>query len=126
MAWPLLQKSEAAKEGRRTMVIWQGRGGTTALFIVVSIILVTLLNDWTGHRVPDWMTYFAMAIPAAAANALFVVPYARTDRRTVIDKETGQEAELRGSHTLFWIPVKYWTFIILAYPVIGTLSDFRT
>jgi hypothetical protein len=107
------------------MVIWQGRGGITALFIVVSIIFVTLLNDWTGHRVPDWVTYFAMAIPAAAANALFVVPYAQTDRRVVIDKETGNEMELRGSHTLFWIPVKYWTFIILAYPVIGTLADFR-
>jgi hypothetical protein len=105
------------------MVIWQGRGGITALIIFVSIISVTWLNDWTGHRVPDWVTYFAMAVPAAAANALFVVPYARSDRRVVIDKATGEEMELAGSHSLFWIPVKYWTFIILGYAVAGTLQE---
>jgi hypothetical protein len=106
------------------MIIWQGRGGLTALFITISIILVTLIDDWTGHRVPEWATYFAMAIPAAAANALFVVPYAQNDRRIVIDKATGQEMELRTKHALFWIPVKYWTFIILAYPVLGTIRFF--
>jgi hypothetical protein len=106
------------------MVIWQGRGGTTALIIVVSIIGVTALDDWAGHPVPEWVTYFAMAIPAAAANAAFVVPSSGTDRRVVIDKESGQEIELVRKDTLFWIPVKYWTFIILAYPVIGTLQIF--
>jgi hypothetical protein len=30
-----------------------------------------------------------------------------------------------GRHTLFWIPIKYWTFIILVYPVIGTLRDLK-
>jgi hypothetical protein len=106
------------------MVIWQGRGGITALIIVVSIVGVAALDDWAGHPVPTWVTYFAMAIPAAAANAAFVVPSARSDRRVVIDKQTGAEIELVQKHTLFWIPVKYWTFIILAYPVIGTLQEF--
>jgi hypothetical protein len=105
------------------MVIWQGRGGLTALIIFVSILGVTLIHGWTGHRVPEWVTYFAMAVPAAAANAIFVVPYAQADRRMLIDKETGEEFEQVTTHSLFWIPVRYWTFIILGYAVIGTLQE---
>ena len=105
------------------MVIWQGRGGITALVIILSIIAVTAVNNWTGQRVPDWVTYFAMAVPAAAINEFFLVPRAHTDRRVVIDKATGQEIELIQKHTLFWIPLKYWTFIILAYAVIGTVQE---
>jgi hypothetical protein len=63
-----------------------------------------------------------MALPAAAANAILAAK-TPSEERAVIDKQTGQEIVLRQRHTLFWIPIKYWTFIILAYPVIGTLRD---
>ena len=104
------------------MVISQGRGGFTALFVVASIAGVLLLVELTGWRGPDWMTYFAMAIPAAIANAILVANSPPRER-VVVDKKTGQELMLSRRDTLFWIPIKYWTFIILAYPVIGTLRD---
>jgi hypothetical protein len=104
------------------VVIWQGRGGITALIIVLSITLVMAIANVMGWHGPDWPTYFAMGGLAAAGNAVLVA-ITPSNKRTVIDKATGQEFEISAKHTLFWIPIKYWTFIILAYPVIGTLRD---
>jgi hypothetical protein len=105
-----------------SMIIWQGRGGLTALFIILSMAGVIGLINLTAWHGPDWITYFAMALPAAAANAILAAK-TPSEERVVLDKQTGQEIVLRQRHTLFWIPIKYWTFIILAYPVIGTLRD---
>lgn len=104
------------------MIIWQGRGGITALIIILSIVIVMALVNLTGWHGPDWVTYFAMAIPAAAANAILAA-YSPTGERVVIDKQTGREFTVSSRHTLFWIPIKYWTIIILVYPIIGTLRD---
>jgi hypothetical protein len=100
------------------LIVWQGRGGVTALIIILSMIIVLVLVNVTGRHGPDWATYFAMAVPAAAANS-------PSDERVVIDKATGREFTLSSRHTLFWIPIKYWTFIILVYPVVGTLRDLK-
>jgi hypothetical protein len=107
------------------MIIAQGRGRTTLLIIVVSMSVVLLIDSWTGHLVPEWVTYFAMAVPAAIGNAMLVVPAARRDRRIEIDPDTGQRFEVAATNSLFWIPVRFWTFIILIYPVIGTWELWR-
>jgi hypothetical protein len=41
------------------VIIWQGRGGITALIIVLSIVIVLVLINLMGWRGPDWATYFA-------------------------------------------------------------------
>jgi hypothetical protein len=106
------------------LIIWQGRGGVTALIMILSMIIVLVLVNVTGWHGPDWATYFAMAVPAAAANAILAAN-SPSDERVVIDKATGHEFTVSSRHTLFWIPIKYWTFIILVYPVVGTLRDLK-
>jgi hypothetical protein len=105
------------------MIIWQGRGGVTAIIIVLSILLVTAVLDKTSPGLPVWITYVAMAVLAASANAIFAAKYAQPHTRVVIDKQTGQELRLAVKHTLFWIPVRYWTYIILGYAVIGSIGE---
>jgi uncharacterized protein (UPF0333 family) len=104
------------------VIIWRSRGGITTLIIVLSIVIVLVLINLMGWHGPDWATYFAMAVPAAAANAILVANSPSAER-VVIDKQTGHEFTVSSRHTLFWLPIKYWTFIILVYPVIGTLRD---
>jgi hypothetical protein len=36
----------------------------------------------------------------------------------MIDKATGQEVEMRGAHTLFFIPMKYWVWLLVIAGVI--------
>jgi hypothetical protein len=88
------------------------------------MIIVLVLANVTGWHGPDWATYFAMAVPAAAANAILAAN-SPSDERVVIDKATGHEFTVSSRHTLFWIPIKYWTFIILVYPLVGTLRDLK-
>src|SRR4051812_30851439 len=102
------------------MIIAQGRGRTTVLIIVISMAVVLLIDSWTGHLVPEWVTYFAMAVPAAIGNVILVAPAARNDRRIEVDPDTGERYEVPAPNSVFWIPVRFWTVIILIYPVIGT------
>jgi hypothetical protein len=69
---------------------WQGRGGITALIIILSMIIVLMLVNVTGWHGPDWATYFAMAAPAATANAILAAN-SPSDEPVVIDKATGHE-----------------------------------
>ena len=104
-------------------VFAEGRGKTTLLIIVLSIGFVLTLVQVTGWHVPDWQTYIAIAILGAAANAILVAN-TPPEERVVIDKQTGKEFLLSERHTLFWIPIKYWTFIIIGYAIVGTMRDY--
>ena len=103
-------------------VVAEGRGVYTALIIFLSIMSVMLLVESTGWRVPDWETYVAMAALGAAANAILVAN-TPTEERVLVDKRTGEEVTLSPRHALFWIPIKYWTFIIIGYAIVGTVRD---
>ncbi len=98
----------------------EGRGRLTLLIIVASIGFVLTAAEVTGWHGPEWPTNFAIAVLAAAGNAILVANTA-TEDRVVIDKQTGKEFVLSEKHTLLWIPIKYWTLIILIYPVLGLL-----
>jgi hypothetical protein len=39
------------------------------------------------------------------------------EQRTFIDKATGQEVVMKPKHDLFFIPVKYWSFVLAAVGV---------
>src|ERR1700674_5709775 len=72
-------------EEQHHMIIWHGRGGVTAIIIVLSILLVTAVVDKTSLGLPVWITYVAMAALAASANAIFAAKYAQPHTRVVID-----------------------------------------
>jgi len=47
----------------------------------------------------------------------------RSDKpRTVIDKETGQELVLKAKHDFFFIPMKYWPYLLL---LLGVIAYFK-
>jgi hypothetical protein len=101
--------------GDNCVIIWQGRGGITALIIVLSIVVVLVLINLTGWHGPDWATYFAMAVPAAAANAILVANSPSAER-VLIDKQTGHEFTVSSRHTLFWIPINIGRSSFLCTP----------
>jgi hypothetical protein len=66
---------------------------------------------------------------AADLNAVFAEKFAPLERpRFVIDPKTCEEVQVTfpHKHDLLWIPVHYWTYIILgftAFPVAFCLKD---
>jgi hypothetical protein len=96
------------------MFIWRGRGGLVVLITFVMCLLANLVADlfggkgyWDNNR---WVLGCALVL---SAGLIFLV-HATTDHtaRRLVDAETGQQYVFAPTHDLFWIPIKYWAFIV--------------
>lgn len=96
------------------MIIWSGRGFVAVLALIIAFVLSLFL-------VPGHLADLGLALTFLAAGAFtgyFGKQWNEKKGRIVIDKETGQEIELKSKHTLFWIKMQYWGYVFI---VIGLL-----
>jgi hypothetical protein len=104
------------------MIIWQGIGILVGIVIFAMVIAVkysvgAIMNDPDYYQLHGWPKLIALWLAAAAlyvmARQLDKVP-----GRVLVDKATGQEVVLKSRHSLFFIPVKGWSFISFALGII--------
>lgn len=95
-------------------LIWKGLG-ILAIFIVgFSMIGVQLVVDnifgtdyWKNNAWP-----LCLSLIISGVICWFLGKYLNNGPvKTVIDKETGEEIELRKTHSFFFIPLQYWGII---------------
>ena len=101
------------------MLIWRGFGIMVVVIAAVSVFAaIAGAEAMWGTPLPsdkDRLTFaLAMVVAAAGVWGLHMLLDKRSAGRTLVDKETGEEIVLRPKHDLFFIPVKYWTFLLLA------------
>jgi hypothetical protein len=105
------------------MLVWRGAG----IFVVVLTVIAYLIAVQAGEHF--WGTPLPAANRAAVelaglliAAALVFVLHIALDRtsapRIVVDKATGQEIRLISKHDLFFVPVKFWPYILVALGVL--------
>jgi hypothetical protein len=105
------------------MIIWRGFGFAAAIIPVVIVVLTQLITDGaTGdpayYKTHGWIR--AVALLVAAVLVYFVGRKLNgTPGRTVIDKQTGREIILKQAHSMFFIPVEFWAYIIAVFAVIS-------
>lgn len=98
------------------ILIWRGFG-----FMVPFLFIVGLI---TGDFVVkaafgEGRTYELAGIPvglglaAALVFVLAVLLERTTHSRTVVDKETGAELILRAKHDFFFLPMKFWSCMLV-------------
>lgn len=105
------------------MIIWRGWGILSIVILFVSAIATEFISEAIVGNDQFYNTN-SMMMPLAFAiggilNYVISEKFFKSTEKVVIDKETGEEAILRNSHTLFFIPMKYWSFIFIALGVIG-------
>jgi hypothetical protein len=104
------------------MIIWQGAGFIVAvvtflMLLLTEISLEALFKDETYYQAHGWPKLVAFFI--AGCIVLPVSKYLnRKKGKVLIDKDTGKEVTLRASHSLFFINVEYWGYILFALGVI--------
>jgi hypothetical protein len=105
------------------MIIWKGWG------IAVAVIAITawIGGDLAGEKLlgtPDAFNPLSgLALAAAAAAIWQLSKYLnRQPGRSVVDKATGREFVLRRSHSLFFIPIEYWAWIVAVLAILTFLS----
>ena len=100
------------------MIVFSGLGFLVLLFGVGFAALAQFgtqkaFNDDKYFDTHGWPILVALW---AAALAVFLVAR-RVDAKpgqAVVDKATGQEMVLRKQHHLFFVPLRYWTYLLLA------------
>lgn len=103
------------------MVVWRGWGiGALLIAVIVNVLMQSLIGMAMGDdnygKAHGWTWIVSMGI-AAVCVWFAGVRLEAQGGRTVIDKESGQEFELKAKHDLFWIPFKYWAFVFMALGV---------
>ena len=93
------------------MIIWKGYG---ILVLVISFALCALLNLVFSSM--GLMEDIGVAVGALISGiSIWFVgnKFNATEKtKTLIDKQTGQEFTLKPDHSLFFIKMQYWAFII--------------
>ncbi len=107
------------------MVIWNGLGVLVVVTGFLGFYIADLLfSKITGNEQfvmeNGWAGLVAMLTSAALTYGLHLL-LRKQKGRVVIDKETGQEETLRPTHSLFFIPVKFWPAV---YGVLGIIIAF--
>jgi MFS family permease len=104
------------------VIIWQGLGFLVAVIVFgCSLVANLILNATVGDGYYDHHKWpFAVSLIFSAAICWFLGNYLRTrSDRIAIDKETGKEFVVNQSrHTLFFIPMHYWSPILLLIALI--------
>lgn len=95
------------------MIIWQGYGLLAAVYAVIGFVFGAV---FTGEDNAVWPVAIGLLL-AAAAN-YFTAKKLASNTKTLIDPENGQEVILKKAHSLFFIPMMYWTYIMAAFALV--------
>lgn len=108
------------------MIIWSGFGFLVAVIGFAALIFTELASEKiTGnnqfYQQHGWVILIGMLVAAALTYGLHRLLLLQKGR-AVIDKETGQEIILRANHSLFFIPVKWWSVVFAALGVVFAIT----
>jgi hypothetical protein len=107
----------------KTMLIWRGYGILVAFLTVVSYMVVRssaehLWGSPLSNEFRPGVELTALLLAAGLVYALHVAINRFSEPRVVIDKSTGQEMHLVSKHDLFFIPVRFWPYILAVLGVV--------
>ncbi|KHG33023.1 hypothetical protein [Sulfurospirillum sp. MES] len=96
------------------MIIWKGWGILAIVIAIVCSVAMQLLCDAVFgagyYRSSRWAMPLALLL---ASGIIFFVGQKLNNKpgKVVIDKETNEEYILKSTHSLFWIPLRYWGIV---------------
>ena len=100
------------------MIIWQGAGFIVAIVAFAMLVLTelsveSLFKDEKYYQAHGWPKLAALAL--AGVIVLLIGKYLNArGGKVLIEKETGREVLLKSRHSLFFINVEYWGYILMA------------
>ena len=100
------------------MIIWRGWGFLVAVFafgasLAMELITESMTGDDDFYQKEAWPLALAFVVAGVVTWFVGKKLHAR-GARAVIDKATGQELTIGGSHTFFFVPMHYWAVVLIA------------
>ena len=100
------------------MIIWQGAGFIVAvvafaMLLIMELSVEALFKDDKYYQTHGWPKLAAFFI--AGLIVFFIGRYFNKKQgRVLVEKDTGREVVLKSKHSLFFINVEYWSYILFA------------
>ncbi|AWN51780.1 hypothetical protein [Methylobacterium sp. 17Sr1-1] len=102
------------------MIIWSGWGMLSALIAAAGLVGSVLLDPALARTgIPTPTGVVLVWIAAATFNWWLGTRLNNRPGRELVDPRTGQIVILRRRHTLFWIPMQYYSVLMV---LLGALS----
>jgi hypothetical protein len=99
------------------IVIWNGLGCLVIPVIVIGVILAGAIREFAPNQ--KWMQLIAVALTALALLGLGLL----LNRRQAFTRDQwGNALQVQEDHSLYWVPVQYWSVIVAVAGVIWVLS----
>jgi hypothetical protein len=104
------------------MIIWKGAGFIVAvvtflILLLTEISVEALTRDDSYYQKHGWPKLAGFTI--AGCLVMLIGRYLnKREGKVLIEKETGKEVVLKSEHSLFFINVEYWSYILLALGVV--------
>jgi hypothetical protein len=100
------------------MIIWKGWGFLVAVFafgasLAMELLTESITGDSDFYQKEAWPLALALVVAGVVIWFVGKALHAR-GARTVIDKATGRELTIGGSHTFFFVPMQYWGVVLIA------------
>lgn len=97
------------------MIVWSGFGFVVAVFVLASSLLCNVLVDarfGAGYYSAHHWTIGVSLMLAGVLCALYGGKLLKGGHRDLVDAQTGERVVLRSRHTMFFIPVHLWGFVL--------------
>ncbi|WP_338661478.1 hypothetical protein VQH23_14650 [Pararoseomonas sp. SCSIO 73927] len=106
------------------MIIWRGWGILTVVILAlvgggVTLAAGTLLESQGAHV---GYGFVLGLVAAAAANWVLGRRLNGRPARELVDARTGERVLLRTSHSLFFVPMQWWSVLMIAAAVLAFLA----
>lgn len=100
------------------MIVWSGWGILAVAGFMIGGVLAAILTE--GQGIDDTGFFFAVTAFTAAAVTFAANEWVRRrPQKVVVDAATGAETVQARSHSLFFIPIRYWPIL---YYAVGALA----
>ena len=98
------------------MIVWSGFGWVVAIIAFACLLLGNMIlgDSWSGNT---WAQSGAMLVAAAITYAFDRFFLSKRADKTLMNKETGEDVILRKNDSLFFVPVRFWPFVLIAIAI---------
>lgn len=105
------------------MIIWSGWGMLSALIAGAGLIGSVLLDPALARLgIPTPTKVILVWVVAAGFNWGLGTRLNNRPGRELLDPRTGQTVILRSRHTLFWIPMQYYSVLMVLLGVLAVIG----
>ena len=109
------------------MIIWSGAGFLVAVIAFLTLLLAEVSVEKIFHDDSYYQSHGWPKLLAFCIAGCLVLPLGRylnrKGARTLIEKDTGREIVQKANHSLFFINVKYWPYILFALGMVFLFVD---